>query len=117
MSRESNSKVAIIINRFGMGEAPVELSHQLIKNYLALIYTEGHIPSYLCLYANGVKLACEGSPVLEELRNLERGGCKIIICKSCLLFNQLLGEELVGSVGTMLDIVEIQHNSTKVITI
>ena len=117
MKKEINSKIAIVINRNGMGEAPHELSHLLIKNYLGLLLSEEHIPSYICMYADGVKFACEGSHVIEELSLLEKAGSKIIICKTCLVFNNLLDNISVGSVGTMLDIIDVQHNSTKVITL
>ena len=110
-----NSKVTIVINSNGMGSAPRELTHTLIKNYVSLLNDEERIPAYICLYADGVHLACEGSHIVEELKALERSGTKIIICKTCLVFNNLLEKVAVGSVGTMVDIMDIQHNSTKVI--
>lgn len=115
--RDLNSKIAIVINSNGMGDAPQELSHTLIKNYLNLLLTENRVPAYICIYANGVVLACEGSHILEELKRVETAGAKIVICKTCLVFNSLLDRVAVGSVGTMLDILDIQHNSTKVITL
>jgi intracellular sulfur oxidation DsrE/DsrF family protein len=117
MRNEINSKIAIIVNRNGMGESSPELSHTLIKNYFSLLLSENHIPSYICFYADGVKFACEGSHVLEELNALEKAGTKIIICKTCLMFHKLLDKKATGSVGTMLDIIDVQHNSTKVITL
>ena len=117
MKDSINSKVAVIINKSGMGHAPKELSDVLIKNYLTLLYQEERKPAYICLYADGVFLACEGSHVIEELRNLEKSGTKIVICKTCLVFNSLLEKVAVGNVGTMIDIIDVQHNSTKVITL
>ncbi|NTV18675.1 MAG: hypothetical protein HGA83_04530 [Bacteroidales bacterium] len=115
--KEINSKIAVIISRNGMGEAPQELSHTLIKNYLTLLISEGRCPSYICLYGDGVKLVCEGSPVIEEFRAAESSGTKIIICKTCLVFNNLLDKVQTGSVGTMLDIIDVQQNSTKIINL
>ncbi|MDD2426351.1 MAG: DsrE family protein [Bacteroidales bacterium] len=112
-----NKKIAVVINRDGMGEAPTELSHLLVKNYLTLLSEEERTPAYICMYGNGVKLACEGSNVLEELRALEGKGCKVIICKTCLTFNNLLEKVKAGSIGTMLDIIDIQHNCTKLINL
>ena len=111
----SNEKVAVIIDRFGMGEADRELSHTLLKNYLTLTISEQRIPSYICMYGDGVKAACKDSGFTEELSTLESMGSKIVICKTCLAFNNLLDKVAVGTVGTMLDIIDIQHNSTKLI--
>lgn len=117
MRAEINSKIAIMVNRNGMGESSPQLTNSLIKNYFALLKNENHVPSYICFYANGVKLACEESHILEELKILEESGAKIILCKTCLVFNNLLEKVQIGTVGTMLDIIDIQHNSTKVITL
>jgi hypothetical protein len=48
---------------------------------------------------------------------LEQAGSKIVICKTCLLFNNLLEDVQTGTIGTMLDIIDVQQNSTKVITL
>lgn len=117
ISKEINGKVAVIVNRNGMGEAPAELSHLLIKNYLTLIISEEKYPSYMCFYGDGVKLTCEGSHIVAELKVLEIKGTKIIICKTCLAYNNLMDKVKVGTVGTMLDIIDIQQNSTKIINL
>lgn len=112
-----NNKVAVVINKNGMGNGPKELTDVLIKNYLTLLRQEERDPAYICLYADGVFLACEGSGVVETLRELEKKGTKIVICKTCLVFNDLLEKVAVGNVGTMIDIIDVQYNSTKVITL
>lgn len=117
MRNEINSKIAVMVNKNGMGDSSPELTHALIKNYFTLLKSENHVPSYICMYADGVKFACEGSNILEELAQLEEAGSKIILCKTCLVFNNLLDKIKIGTVGTMLDIIDIQHNSTKVITL
>ena len=115
--RNTNEKVAIFITREGMGDAPEQLSQLLVKNYLTLLLSEERIPSYICLYANGVKLACDGSSVIDELKKLEEAGAKIVLCKTCLNYFNLLDKVQTGTVGTMLDIIDIQHNSTKIINL
>ena len=114
-NRNSNDKVAVIIDRFGMGDAERGLAHTLLKNYLTLIISEQRIPSYICMYGDGVKAACKESGFTEELTKLESMGSKIVICKTCLVYYNLLEEVAVGSVGTMVDIIDIQYNSTKLI--
>lgn len=117
ISKEINHKIAIIVCRNGMGEAPEDLSHLLIKNYFTLLNSEERYPAYICFYGDGVKLTCFGSHIIEELKALEQNGSKIIICKTCLAYNNLLEKVKVGTVGTMLDIIDVQHNSTKLINL
>ncbi len=115
--KDINSKIAIMVNHNGMGQAPQELSHILVKNYLTLIHSEEKDPAYICFYGDGVKLTCEGSPVIDQLKAIEQSGTKIIICKTCLVFNNLIDKVRVGTIGTMLDILDIQQNSTKIINL
>lgn len=117
MRNEINSKIAVVISREGMGDAPAELSLKLVKTYLELLAEEKKIPAYICLYGNGVKLICNGSPVIDQFKQLENEGSKIVICKTCLSFNELLDKTEAGTIGTMADIIDIQHNCTKIINL
>ncbi len=110
-------KVTIIVNRYGMGVAPEELSLKLLKNYFTLINDEGTLPTYLCFYGDGVKLTLENSPVIEELLSLDKSGVKILICKTCLLYNNAIENVRVGNIATMLDIIGVQNNCDKVIVL
>lgn len=112
-----NKKIAIVVNKRGMGSGSDELTSTLIKNYFTLLYQEERIPAYICFYGDGVFLTCDGSHIINELKLLEEKGTKIMICKTCLLYNNLLESVVVGSVGTMIDIMDIQHNSSKIITL
>lgn len=112
-----NNKTAIFVTKYGMGDAPEALSHLLLKNYLTLLKSENRVPAYICFYAEGVKCACTGSPVLEELKVLEQSGSKIFICKTCLNYYELLDSIEVGNTGTMLDIMDIQHHNKLLINL
>lgn len=112
-----NSKTTITINRYGMGEADSELSLLLLRNYLTLLAEEKLEPRFICLYAEGVKLATDGSPVLSELKALEERGTSIFVCRTCLNFYGLENSVKAGTVSTMLDIIGAQTNCSKVITL
>ena len=45
------------------------------RKFLGLIDDARMLPDAICFYADGVKLVCEGSPVLAELDALERSRC------------------------------------------
>jgi len=63
-----------------------------------------------------VKLACEGSAVVESLRALEKRGTRLILCRTCLDYFGLMDKVAVGPVGIMTDIVAAMEESTKVVS-
>ena len=107
----------ILIARDGMGEAPVELRHKLLKSYLTLLLQNEMLPRAICFYGAGVHLVTEGSPVVEELKALEGRGVQLIACSTCANFFGLADQVKVGVVGGMGDILEAQWKADKVITL
>lgn len=114
---EQQPITVILVTRDGMGAASTELRHTLITKYFQLLLVDGKIPAAICFYAEGVKLACEGSPVLAPLRDLQDKGAHLIVCQTCLNFLGLMDQLRVGIVGGMADIVEAQWRASKVITL
>ncbi len=107
----------ILFTRNGMGTAPEDLSQTLVKNYLGLLREENKLPAALLFYGEGVKLVCEGSQVLESLSELELRGVKLVVCKTCLNYFGLLDNIKAGHVGTMADILTMQLEAGKVISV
>lgn len=112
----NDKRTTVSITRYGMGEGPEELRLVLVKNYLTLL-AEGVLPSFITLYADGVKLALKDSPVLEQLRLLEEKGVRILICKTCLNYFGKLDDVAVGTVATMVDIMDAQNYCDKLIAL
>jgi hypothetical protein len=112
-----DSDTVISINRNGMGDAEPELQQKLITTYLRLLDENDLLPSAICFYANGVRLAVAGSPVLDSLRSLESKGVRLILCNTCLNYYNLADSVQVGIVGGMTDIIEAQQRASKVITL
>jgi len=107
----------IVISNYGMGHAPTELGLKLVQTYLNLLDLDDRLPTAVCLYGEGVKLAVEGSPVLEELRSLAAKDVRVIVCTTCLNFFGLMDQLAAGTPGSMKDIVELQWSVKKVITL
>jgi intracellular sulfur oxidation DsrE/DsrF family protein len=107
----------ILITREGMGSADPGLQNKLLHTYLTLLIENGSLPAAICFYADGVKLVVEGSPLLEQLSQLESLGVRIIVCSTCLNHFELTDELKVGIVGGMGDILEAQIKAGKVITL
>jgi hypothetical protein len=89
----------------------------LAAKYFELLLQHRYLPNAICFYTDGVKLVCEGSPVLESLRALEGKGVRLIVCSTCLNYFNLTEKLQVGIVGGMGDIIEAQITADKVITL
>ena len=89
-----------------MGEGSEELGKVLIKAFFFALTQQDELPGTIIFYNGGVKLSTEGSPVLEDLKNLAAQGVEVISCGTCLNFYQLSEKLAVGEVSNMYDIVE-----------
>jgi len=89
----------------------------LIAKYFELLAHQPDLPAAICFYTDGVRLACEGSPVLAQLRELESKGVHLILCSTCLNYFHLTDKAQLGIVGGMGDILEAQTKAGKVITL
>ena len=98
----------VTVTRNGMGHADAELQHKLFGVWLQLTLENGTLPGAIACYTDGVRVACEGSPFLEQLRALEAKGVHVILCKTCLDSFGLTDKVAIGVVGGMGDIIAAQ---------
>lgn len=112
-----NENVLLQVNSYGMGGSDELLGLKLISNYFRLSLEDNRLPKIIVFYNGGVKLICEGSPVIEILKVAEAQGIKLLACKTCLEHYGLLDKVEVGMGGTMMDIITLQSNASKVITL
>lgn len=66
---------------------------------------------------NGVKLTIDGSDVLNDLKEFENRGLKILVCGTCLTRFNLLEAKKVRETTNMLDMVTAMQLADKVISI
>ncbi len=115
---QADKSLVIIFNSDGMGRADTqELPQILAGKFLALIDDARMLPDAICFYADGVKLACEGSPVLAQLEALEQKRVRLVVCKTCLDYLGLAGQVRVGVVGGMTDIITAMWEADSVVTL
>ncbi|MCL4465505.1 MAG: DsrE family protein [Chloroflexi bacterium] len=112
-----NKGMALLFTRCGMGQGPLELQHNLAGKFLSLFEDSDEVPGRILFYTEGVKLACQGSPVLDQLRALEARGVELILCQTCLDYFGLRDRVAVGIVGGMPDILEAMQKADKVVTL
>jgi hypothetical protein len=109
--------IVYLFTRNGLGNAPEELQRILAVNFLGLVVDSGRIPEKVLFYGNGVKLACEGSEVIEGLQSLEGLGSRLILCRTCLEYFRLIEKVRVGTVGKMTDILAALQEATHVVSL
>ena len=112
-----DNSTVLVFTRYGMGDAPAELQQLLAGKFLALLNDAALCPSQILFYTDGVRLACEGSPVLEQLRAMQARGVELILCSTCLDYLGLRDKVAVGIVGGMPDIIEATQKAEKVISL
>jgi len=110
--------IVIVFKTQGMGITDEQsLKEKLAKSYLSLTLEMDPLPAAICFYTDGVRLACEGSPVLDELKTLESKGIPLILCQTCLNAFDLADKVRVGVVGGMGDIITAMWQADSVITV
>jgi hypothetical protein len=111
-----NKNTLILFTRFGMGDAPAELQKKLAATFLTFV-SQDTPPGVIAFYGDGVKLTCEGSPVLDPLRVLSEKGARLVICQTCLDFFGLRDRVRVGIIGGMGDIIAAMNGADKVVSV
>jgi sulfur relay (sulfurtransferase) complex TusBCD TusD component (DsrE family) len=110
--------IVIVFKTDGMGVTEEQpLKEKLAKTYLTLALQMEPLPAALCFYTDGVRLACEGSPVLDELKAMEAKGIRLILCQTCLNTYGIAEKVKVGTVGGMGDIITAMWQADSVITV
>jgi len=107
----------IMITSAGMGTGDPQLQITLLDKYLQLLVENNTLPDVICFYTEGVRLAVEGSPVIERLKDIEARGVRLVLCSTCLNFYGLADQVKVGIVGGMGDIIEAQLRADKIINL
>ncbi len=112
-----NNQTVFLFTRNGLGEAPADLQGKLAQKFLSLIHESGLMPAKILFYTDGVKLACTGSPIIDQLKQFKSRGVELILCKTCLDYFRLGDKVEVGIVGGMPDIIEAMSKAEKVISL
>jgi selenium metabolism protein YedF len=96
--------LVFFVDSDSMGRGSEELGGVLMR---AMLHTLGETdikPEKIILVNSGVKLACEGSPVLEDLKTISSQGVEILACGTCLNYFNLKEKLGVGRVSNMYEI-------------
>lgn len=108
-------KVVVQLASATMGIGSDELGAKLIKGFIFSLTQLPELPDTILLYNGGAALSCEGSASLEDLKNLEAAGVKILTCGTCLDHFGLTDKLAVGEVTNMYVIVETLTGASVVV--
>ncbi len=106
--------VQVTSDRMGRGDD--ELGALLLRSFLKTQLQVDRKPDTILFYNAGVRLCCEGSNLIEDLRALEKAGVEIITCGTCLNFFQLAPKLQVGRGSDMLEIATVLAEAGHIVT-
>lgn len=105
----------VILSSDRMGRGDDELGAILMRTFFHTLTEVEPLPDVLIFYNTGVRLAVEGSPVLDDLRTLEEQGVQLLVCGTCLGYFDLKEQLAVGVVSNMYTIAETLLNAGHVL--
>lgn len=112
---EKSKKVAVVISSDRMGLGDDVLGETLMKSFIYALTQQDRLPDLIITYNGGVKLACEGSPALEDLKDLKSRGVTIFSCGTCLSFYNLTDKLGVGEATNMYEIVAMMLEADRIV--
>jgi selenium metabolism protein YedF len=107
----------VFIESNSIGRGSEELGRILMRSFLHALVEAEFKPLKIILVNSGVKLACEGSEVLEDLHPLSRQGTEILSCGTCLDYFGLKGRLQVGRISNMYEILSSLAQAGKVLKV
>ncbi|MEI6125696.1 MAG: sulfurtransferase-like selenium metabolism protein YedF [Pseudomonadota bacterium] len=93
----------------------MELGKVLVNGFMNAALSLPHSTCAIVLISNAVRLAVKGSYALEVLAKLEKRGCRILICGTCLDFFKIRDQVQAGTVSNALEIMQHLTEAAKVI--
>ena len=111
-----NDNIVVYINSNTMGAGDDELGRILMEAFLKTLIVAAPRPRKLIFANSGVKLAIEGSDVLEYITQMEKKGVEVLSCGTCLDFFRLKEKLRVGVLSNMYDIIESLMEADKVVS-
>ena len=113
-------KIVVLVRQEGLGSvspADGQFGVDMFDRFIHSLEGQQSKPQAICLYTEGVKLACEGSKALFGLQMLLGMGVQILICRTCLDYYGLLNKAAVGEVRGMAEISALLMEADYVITV
>lgn len=89
-----------------MGSGDRELGKILMKSYIYTVLETPPHPKSMVFFNTGVRLTCQGSEVIDDIKKLKDIGVEIISCGTCLDYLNLKDKLMAGDISNMYTIYE-----------
>ncbi|MGB4594246.1 MAG: sulfurtransferase-like selenium metabolism protein YedF [Coriobacteriia bacterium] len=107
----------VFINSDRIGEGDNQLGAKLVGSFLYSLARAEIKPAAVVFMNAGVRLTCDGSSALDDIRLLVEDGVGVYSCGTCLDWLGLRQSLAVGDVGTMNDSVAMLMASDDVVSV
>jgi len=109
--------IVLAISSEQMGRGDDRLGEVLMRSHLHTLTEIEPRPDTVIFFNGGVKLAVEGSAVLDDLRTLEDQGVSILLCGTCLGHFGLKDKVAAGKISNMYEISETMLKAAWVVNL
>lgn len=113
----ADRQVTVFVGSKALGQGAAELGHILIKGLVYAMSQADEPPHRIVFFNDGAALTCEGSELVDDVRELERRGCEVLTCGTCLDFHGLRDKLAVGGVTNLYAISEFVLGPDKIVTL
>ena len=110
-----NANLVVFIESDSIGRGSEELGRILMRSFLHTLAEAEYKPAKIIMVNSGVKLTCEGSEVIEDMRHLSRQGAEILSCGTCLDYFGFKTKLQVGRISNMYEILSSLAQAGKVL--
>ena len=100
-----------------LGSGDEELGRLLMRNLIYSLARGDKAPARLMFMNGGVRLTCEGSDVLDDIRSMAEAGVVVKSCGTCLDYLGLKDSLAVGEVGDMAGSAGVLAGDSDVVTV
>jgi len=115
ISREG--PVVLVMSSVNMGRGDDVLGTVLVKSFLHTLTEISERPDVVIFLNSGVKLAVEGSEVLDDVKALADAGVRILACGTCLNYFGLKERLGAGEVSNMYDIAQTMLTAGRLVQV
>jgi len=115
-----SNKVVVLVRQDGLGsvaQTDRAFGREMFDRFLHSLESQSVKPHAICFFTEGVRLTCDGSPVLFSLRLIEKMGVRLVTCASCLEYYGLKGKIAAGEIGGMKEIVRLLMEADSVVSV
>lgn len=100
-----------------LGTGDEELGRLLMRNLVYSLARGENPPARVMFMNGGVRLTCEGSPVLDDVKAMAEAGVIVKSCGTCLDYLGLKDSLAVGEIGDMAGSAAVLSGDSDVVTV